>query len=184
MSSIQSPNSSRLVLLSPASLDALADALIGALGDSGAEILRDAGFTTGGALAAELRSRQATRGGVTIEELPRSDFIAAVSELFHESGWGRMEIDASRPALTVLDVHEWSESSSSRGGTHFTTGMLAGFFGTVAGAELAVLEVDPPSPGHGQGRFLMGSVATVDDLFVRLDAGDAVADVLEGLKTA
>lgn len=179
-SSAHLPAPYRLSLLSSASLGALASACVAMMGDEGAELLRDAGFATGSALADELSARQLARGSTPIEELPRSEFIAAVSELFRESGWGLLEVDASRPALTVLDVRDWSEGSQPRGGMHFTTGVLAGFFGTIAGEELAVLEVGPPNPEPRHSRFLMGSIATVDALFARLDGGEAVSALLVG----
>lgn len=176
MSSTTAPATSPLTLVSAQSLNALVDAFTSVLGDEGATLLRDAGFTTGVALAAQLRERQATREAPRPEELPRSIFIAAATDIFREAGWGEMEVDPSRSDLTVLDVREWTERSAS--GAHFTTGMLAGFFGAIAGEELAVLEVDPPDQAPGRTRFLMGSVSTVNDLFTRLDSGESVDALL------
>ncbi|MHB1225089.1 MAG: hypothetical protein ACYC2G_13765 [Gemmatimonadaceae bacterium] len=175
------------ITIAPASLQALATALVTTLGDDGAAHLRDAGFTTGEALAGQLRARQAERGAPPPEELTLPAFNAATAALLQSTGWGELTVDASRPAVTVLDANGWCESGAASAapavaapGAHFTTGLLAGFFGTLAGEPLAVLEVEPDEPAPDRARFLMGSVETVNRLFGRLESGTPLSTVLAG----
>lgn len=173
------------ITIAPASLQALATALVTALGEDGAAHLRDAGFATGEALAAQLRALQAQRGAPPPEALTLPAFNAATAALLNSTGWGALTVDASRPTVTVLDASEWSEPGAASGGAsarapgaHFTTGLLAGFFGALAGEPLAVLEVEPAEPAADRARFLMGSVEVVDQLFARLESGTPLSAVL------
>lgn len=172
--------------IAPASLQILATVLVTALGEDGAAHLRDAGFATGEALAAELRARQAERGAPPPEALTIPDFDTATTALLRSAGWGTLAVDASRSTVTVLDVSEWSERGVAAPGAppvapgaHFTTGLLAGYFGALAGEPLAVLEVEPAEPTPDRARFLMGSVETVDRLFDRLGRGTPLHTVLD-----
>lgn len=175
------------ITIAPASLQVLATVLVTALGEDGAAHLRDAGFATGEALAAQLRARQSERGAPPPEELTLPAFSAATSALLHSTGWGELAVDTSRPAVTVLDASGWCEPGAASAttttpapGAHFTTGLLAGFFGSLAGEPLAVLEVEPDEPAADRARFLMGSVETVDQLFGRLQGGMPLSAVLAG----
>lgn len=173
------------ITIAPESLHVLATALVDAMGEEGAALVRDAGFATGEALAAQLRARQAELGAPAPEELSIPAFNAATAALLRASGWGTLAVDASRPDLTVLEATGWPERGVAAGestpvpGANFTTGLLAGFFGALAGQPLAVLEVEPDEPAPDRARFLLGSVETVDHLFSRLREGAAVSAVLQ-----
>ncbi len=172
------------ITIAAESLLNLANTLVTALGEEGAAHVRDAGFATGQVLAAQLRASQAERGAPPPEALTLPAFNAATSTLLQHTGWGALSIDSSRPAVTVLEASGWSETAAKAGstllapGAHFTTGLLAGFFGSLAGEPLAVLEVEPAEPVTDRARFLMGSVETVDQLFAQLERGTPLSAVL------
>lgn len=172
------------ITIAPESLLNLTGALVTALGEEGAAHVRDAGFVTGQALAAQLRSNQAARGAPPPEALTLPAFNTATSILLQHTGWGALSIDSSRTAVTVLEASGWSETAAKAGatmpapGAHFTTGLLAGFFGALAGEPLAVLEVEPAQPVSDRARFLMGSVETVDQLFAQLERGAPLSAIL------
>ena len=161
--------------IAPDSLAALGTALITALGENGAAQLRDAGFQTGDLCLTLLRERQRERGQPSPEALSLDDFAARTAELFRSLGWGELTLDASRELLSVVDVAEWAErrppQADGSGGAHFTTGMLAGYFGALAGEPVAVLEIAPTIPSPGSARFLLGSVETIEAVFAQLERG-------------
>lgn len=62
----------------------------------------------------------------------------------------------------AIDAPEWCEAEPDDNrelpGCHVSTGLFAGFFGRLAEAPLAVLEVECVSSGQGRCRFLLGSL--------------------------
>ena len=171
---------STALTIAPDSLATLGSALITALGEGGAAQLRDAGYQTGELCLTLLRERQRERGGPSPEALSLGDFAACTRELFRSLGWGELTLDASRELLSVIDVSDWAERrpppADGNGGAHFTTGLLAGYFGSLACAPVAVLELPTDSGGPGRARFILGSVETVDEVFARLERGERIEE--------
>lgn len=62
----------------------------------------------------------------------------------------------------AIDAPEWCEAEPGGErelpGCHVSTGLFAGFFGRLADAPLAVLEVECVSSGQARCRFLLGSL--------------------------
>ena len=87
--------------------------------------------------------------------------------------------------MTVVDAATWAEwvprAPGEAPNAHFTTGMLAGFFGTLADHPLAVLEVEAPESVARGCRFLVGSAEALDVVYQRLQEGEEYGAVLAAL---
>ena len=166
------------LVIAPASLHLLGAALAEATGSNAARPLQEAGYATGVAHAAAFREWLAGRGEGEPGELPLSVFRERGRELFAELGWGDLRMQPEREEASVLVAERWAEwrtrAADEAPSCHFSTGMLAGFFGDLAGQPLAVLEVEPAVAARGACRFLMGSEQVMDDVYARLERGEAV----------
>jgi predicted hydrocarbon binding protein len=166
------------LVIAPASLHALGEALAQEPGPGAARALQEAGYATGVAHAATFRAWLAERGDDAPGELPLSVFRDRVRELFVSLGWGELVLHPESEPATLLEATGWAEwrprAADEAPACHFSTGMLAGFFGELAGQPLAVLEVEPAEITPGACRFLMGSEQVMDDLYRRLERGEAL----------
>ncbi|HEU4629101.1 MAG TPA: hypothetical protein VFS08_05125 [Gemmatimonadaceae bacterium] len=175
-----------LLGVAPASLHALHAALAAQLGAAAATPLQEAGYATGTALAGAMRDWLRARGEGDPSALPLGAFGSRAAAFFREHGWGSVAIDTSNGVATMVETRDWADWQPREGGepptAHFTTGLLAGFFGTLADAPLAVLEVEPPATEPGRCRFLVGSEAVVGHVFERLQEGDDAEVALAELR--
>lgn len=185
MSHAFDPSRRPQIALAPGSLHALRTALAADLGAAAATYLQEAGYATGVGHAATLREWLQERGDGDLDSLPLTLFQARVGEFFEQLGWGRVTLGTESGAVTVVDGALWAEWTPRAPGEapncHFTTGMLAGFFGTLADHPLAVLEVEPPGAAPRTCRFLVGSAASLDAVYRRLQGGERYEEVLAGL---
>jgi predicted hydrocarbon binding protein len=126
------------------------------------EGLRDAGYAAGSALFDAFAQWLEERGERAPTELSEYQFGPLVSAFFVAAGWGQLDISQVSEAVMAIDAHEWCEADAEGGrelpGCHVSTGLLAGFFGRVAEAPLAVLEVECVSSGEHRCRFLIASL--------------------------
>ena len=180
----------QLVALTRASLAALRAALMRDAGPAAAAYLQEAGYAGGDALYASfgawLRDRGAGDRGVSDPaDLDLPAFEAAASEYFRAAGWGALSIGSLGEAVAALDSGDWGEadpaSALAQPGCHLTTGMFASFFGRIAEAPLAVLEVECRSAGDARCRFLVGNAQVMEQVYLRLESGlpygEAVAEI-------
>jgi hypothetical protein len=135
------------------------------------EALRDAGYSAGQALFTHFGAWLEGQGEVAPGELADERFPALAEAYFHDIGWGRMRLEPLSEAVLALDVSEWGEALDASGGCPVTTGLFAGFFGRLAEAPLAVLEVDAPAPATGRARFLLGSVDVLAYVWEAMERG-------------
>ena len=129
-----------------------------ASGDAGIDGLRDAGFQAGQALFDVMSAWLADRGERSPELLTDERFGVLASEFFDEHGWGTFSLTTISDAVVAIDAPRWIEADIENGGCPISTGLFAGFFGRIADAPLAVLEVECRSNGDGRCRFLVSSV--------------------------
>jgi predicted hydrocarbon binding protein len=175
------------LVIAPASLHALHRALAEAQGAAAAAAtLQAAGYTTGQAHAAALQEWLAARGDGEVASLALGPFEDRLAAFFRELGWGELSLRTSGP-VSVVATRGWAEWQPREEGEppacHFTTGMLAGLFGALAGHPLAVLEVEPADEqAEGAGRFLIGNEATLNDLFDRLQHGESADAALAAIR--
>jgi len=158
-----------------ASLLALRAALIRDTGGSFATFLQEAGYAGGEAVFAAFRSWLGARGE-DVDTLDIEAFQARAAEFFRVAGWGTITIAPVGDVVAMVDSTDWGEadplSALPYPACHYTTGMLADFFGRTAAAPLAVLEVECRSSGSARCRFLVGATEVMGHLYERMSAGE------------
>lgn len=174
-----------LLAIPRASLAALRAALLRDAGPAAAGYLQEAGYAGGPAVYDAFRDWLVARELPAPESLGVSDFERRATEFFREAGWGQLSVGALGDAVATLDSADWGEADPGSGldqpGCHFTAGLFADFFGRVAEAPLAVMEVECRSAGSDRCRFLLGSPETLEALYEAMASGaayeEAVAEV-------
>jgi len=179
----------QLAAVPRAAIAALRAALLRDAGAAAAAYLQEAGYAGGDALFAAFRAWLADRQpDATPEELDLSEFQALAAEFFRDAGWGSLALTSLHDAVAALDSEDWGESDPAAGlehtGCHLSTGMFAAFFGHLAGAPLAVLEVECRSAGSERCRFLVGSAEVMQHVYDGLSAGMGYEEVLGAVAAA
>jgi len=171
-----------------AAIGALRAALLRDAGPGAAAYFQEAGYAGGDALFAAFRAWLAERETAAPEELPLPAFQTRAAEFFREAGWGPLEITSLHDAVAALDSDDWGEADAAAGlehtGCHLSTGMFAAFFGHLAGAPLAVLEVEGRSAGSPRCRFLVGSTEVMQHVYDGLSAGVGYEEALNAVAAA
>src|SRR5437773_4859996 len=159
-SSIDLPGSA-LVALTRDSLLALRSALFRDLGASAAPVLQEAGIAGGQALYDAFARWLGGRGLGSPESLLADEFADRATEFFRDAGWGSISLGALEGSVATIDSADWAEGDPTHPlefpGCYYTSGVLADFFGRLAGEPLAVMEVECRSTGADRCRFLVGS---------------------------
>lgn len=165
-----------------AALAALRAALYRDAGPSAAAYLQEAGYAGGETLFASFRTWLGTRGEPAPEDLPLERFETLATAYFREAGWGSLGVSSLRSAVAVLDSPDWGEADPASGidhpACHFTTGMFADFFGRIADAPLAVLEVECRSAGDRRCRFLIGNAGVMEHVYDTMGRGEGYDSAL------
>jgi uncharacterized protein len=126
------------------------------------DALREAGYAGGDAVyeafEAWLRELDSSAG----PDLTLDEFGERAAEYFRAAGWGDVEFDPRQDdgiaTLTISDCWEGSPAAGEVAPScHVTTGMLAAFFGRLAGYPVSVLETDCCSVGAERCSFMLGN---------------------------
>jgi predicted hydrocarbon binding protein len=135
------------------------------------DALREAGYAGGDAIyaafehwlseTAQMLPESEIRSG-TAADLALDYFGDRVAEYFRAAGWGLLEFSPEQnEGVATLSLDNGWEVNPGAGETkpscHVTTGMLAAFFGRVAGYPVAVMETECSSAGAERCRFLLGN---------------------------
>lgn len=164
-----------MVTLTRASLLSLRAALLKSGDAQAAVALQEAGYAGGDALFSSFRRWLQQRTDIPAEDLDLEAFEQRLSEFFRETGWGTMSIGSLDDVVATLDSADWSESDSAAGmpypACHISTGMFADLFGRLAGAPVAVLEVECRSAGQERCRFLVGSPEVMNLVYDEMGRG-------------
>lgn len=166
--------------IAPTSLLTLHAALTTALGPGAAAPLQEAGYATGQAHADAFRAWLVAEGDGELEALPLPRFQARAREFFDALGWGDLALRTDG-AVTVVETRRWAECAHGRvegRQCHFTTGLLAGFLGALAGQPVAVLQVEGAG---GACRFAAAGERAMDALFERLQRGESADAALAAI---
>ena len=154
-------------------------------GGNAASYLQEAGYAGGPALFDAFSRWCAGRGLGSPESLSAADFGARAAEFLSELGWGRVHVEPLHQSALALDSSDWMEANPSSGmqypGCYFSAGMLADFFGRVAGAQLVAMEVECRSVGHERCRFLLASAETIQHVYDGLTQGVGYEESLAGM---
>ena len=145
-------------------------------GDAQAAVtLQEAGYAGGATLFESFKAWLAERTHIVVEELDVDSFQHLASEYFSEHGWGTLHVGAIADVVATLDSPDWGECDLNLGANqpscHLTTGMFADLFGRLAGAPVAVLEVECRSAGQDRCRFLVGSPDVMDAVYEEMGRG-------------
>jgi predicted hydrocarbon binding protein len=166
-----------------AALAALRAALYRDAGPTAAAYLQEAGYAGGETLFSSFRGWLGSRGEPAPEELALVRFETLATAYFREAGWGSLGVSSLRSAVAVLDSPDWGEADPASGmdhpACHFSTGMFADFFGRIADAPLAVLEVECRSAGDKRCRFLVGNADVMEHVYDTMGRGEAYDAALE-----
>ena len=161
---------------------ALRTALMRDMGYGAAAYLQEAGYAGGASMFDAFRSWLGTQGRGEPDALTTEEFQARASEFFQACGWGSLSIGALHDAVATLDSPDWSEAMPGADlphpCCHLSSGMFADFFGRVADAPLAVMEVECRSTGADRCRFLLGSAEVMQQVYEGMAAGTAYEDAV------
>lgn len=166
-------------------LTALRTALMRDTGDAAAGYLQEAGYAGGQALFEAFGRWLQSRGRGTPESLSITAFQREATEFFRQGGWGSLELGALDDAVATLDSGDWGEADPAGGAAlptcHVSAGVFADFFGRLAGAPLAVMEVECRSCGDARCRFLLGSTDVMQRVYEGMAGGESYADAVRAV---
>ena len=130
--------------------------------------LREAGFAGGQAVyeAFEqwLGETCTSQDAQSASELTIDEFGVCAARYFRDAGWGAVEFETMEDeGVAALSMDNCWESDQhgidAEPSCHITTGMLAAFFGKLAGYPVAVMETECRSANGERCRFLLGNSA-------------------------
>jgi predicted hydrocarbon binding protein len=166
---------SGMLALTRDTLTALRTALMRDTGVGAAAYLQEAGYAGGGALFEAFRQWLTGRGLGAPESLSVDAFQREATDFFRLAGWGSLRVGALHDTVATLDSADWGESAPGSGleipSCHVSAGMFADFFGRVADAPLAVMEVECRSAGNARCRFLLGSTDVMTQVYDEMSRG-------------
>lgn len=156
------------VMIFPSLRDALAEE-VGVL--PAIHALHNAGFSAGVAAAGTF-----SPAGEDVLALPEGEFWGRVTAYFARRGWGGLTHEALHDAVGTLTSTDWSEAQVASGddaSCSFSTGFLSGFLSTLAGGDVAVLEVGCRARGDEACTFAFGNASAIHELYgILLEGGD------------
>ena len=176
---------SGMLALTRDTLTALRAALVRDTGAAAAGYLQEAGYAGGQSLFDAFRHWLAARGRGTPESLSVEAFQREATDFFRQAGWGSLEIGALDDTVATLDSSDWGEADPGAGAElpscHVSAGLFADFFGRLADAPLAVMEVECRSRGDGRCRFLLGSTDVMQRIYEGMANGEEYASAVRAL---
>ncbi|MEP6691293.1 MAG: V4R domain-containing protein [Gemmatimonadaceae bacterium] len=174
-----------MLAVSRTALSALRTAMLRDGGPETAGVLREAGYAGGEAVWSSFVGWLASNGHHDPADLSLEELEARASEYFSDAGWGALSIGTlgtQDGAVMTVDSVDWGEADATSHldgpACHFTTGMLADFFGRLSDEPLAVLEVECRSTGADRCRFLLGNGDVMTYVFEEMDRGENYAEAV------
>jgi len=108
-------------------------------------------------------------------ELDATVLGQVLSEFFQSLGWGSVTVERLGGAGLTVDSADWAESEPGTNATapscFFTSGLLSNVLGRLAGAQVAVMEVECRSCNDARCRFLAGAPETLQAVFDSMTTG-------------
>jgi len=126
------------------------------------DALREAGYAGGETVYEAFEQWLLELESSAAPDLTLEEFGARAAEYFRAAGWGLVDFDSrvndGIATLTIAECWEVDTSSTAAGPScHVTTGMLAAFFGRLAGYPVSVMETECSSAGAHRCSFLLGN---------------------------
>lgn len=166
---------SGMVGLTRDALVALRSVLFRESGSNAAVYLQEAGYAGGGALYQTFATWSLEGGHAPPETMSTPEFEQRAAEFFRELGWGNVRVNTLHDSVVAMDSSNWAEADPSlpmeHPGCYLSSGMLADFFGRIAGEQLVVMEVECRSMGSARCRFLVGSAETMQHVYEEMTRG-------------
>ena len=160
---------SGMVGLTRDALTTLRSVLFRDAGANAASYLQEAGYAGGNALHEAFGKWCEGRGLGAPETMAAPEFEGRAAEFFWELGWGVVKVGMLRDSVLTLDSSDWAEADPASAmqfpGCYLSAGLLADFFGRIAGVQLVVMEVECRSMGSERCRFLVGSSETIQHVY-------------------
>ena len=130
------------------------------------DALREAGYAGGETVYEAFEQWLLELESAAAPDLTLDEFGARAADYFRAAGWGFVEFDPRQndgiATMTIGDCWEVDRSSAAAGPScHVTTGMLAAFFGRLAGYPVSVLETECGSTGAERCSFMLGNSAVM-----------------------
>ena len=125
--------------------------------------LRDAGYAGGDAVFEAFEGWLAETGGGAAADLPLEEFGESAAKFFRNAGWGEVEFTPDEgEGVAIVDISNcWEGGAGGDAGCQLTTGLIASFFGKIAGYPVAVLETECCAGSESRCRFVMGNAETM-----------------------
>lgn len=173
---------SGMVAITRDALAALRNALMRDTRYAAADYLQEAGYAGGSALFEAFRAWLVRHGAGEPESLSVVAFQERATEFFHACGWGSLHVGELFDTVATLDSADWGEATPGAAlphpSCHLSSGMFADFFGRVANAPLAVMEVECRSAGADRCRFLLGSTDVMQQVYDEMSRGVPYEDAV------
>ena len=126
------------------------------------DALREAGYAGGETVYEAFEQWLLELESSAAPDLTLEQFGERAAEYFRAAGWGLVDFDSrvsdGIATLTIADCWEVDSASGAAGPScHVTTGMLAAFFGRLAGYPVSVMETECSSAGAHRCSFMLGN---------------------------
>jgi predicted hydrocarbon binding protein len=171
---------SGMVGLTRDALVALRSVLFRDAGGNAAAYLQEAGYAGGNGLYQAFVSWSLERGHPLPETMRAPEFEQRAAEFFRELGWGNVTVGTLQDSVVTVDSANWAEADPASAmqfpGCYLSAGMLADFFGRLAGNQLVAMEVECRSMGAERCRFLLGSGETMQHVYEAMTRGVGYED--------
>ena len=172
-----------MVGLTRDALVALRSVLFRDAGANAAAYLQEAGYAGGGALYQTFVTWSLEHGHAPPETMSTDEFEQRAAEFFRVLGWGNVKVSTLHDSVATVDSTNWAEADPSAPmdypGCYLSSGMLADFFGRIAGKQLVAMEVECRSAGGDRCRFLLGSAETMQHVYEEMTRGVAYEQSIE-----
>jgi predicted hydrocarbon binding protein len=133
--------------------------------ESAVNALRDAGYAGGDAVfeAFERWMSESSGDRRTAADIPLDEFGDTAAAFFRSAGWGDVEFSPDEgDGVAYVDVRNcWEGGAGGDTGCQLTTGLIASFFGKIAGYPVAVLETECCAGSETRCRFVLGNAETM-----------------------
>jgi predicted hydrocarbon binding protein len=173
---------SGMVGLTRAALTTLRRVLFRDAGANAAAYLQEAGYAGGAALYDSFERWSAANGHAVPESMTAPEFELRATDFFATLGWGHVRVGVLHDSAMTVDSTDWAEADPASvmqyPGCYLSAGLLADFFGRVAGTQLVVMEVECRSMGSSRCRFLLGSAETIQHVYDEMTKGVAYEQAL------
>jgi len=127
--------------------------------ESAVSSLRDAGYAGGEAVYDAFEQWLEDNGDAAPRDLPLEEFGHRIGEYFRNAGWGDLTFSSDEAeGIAMVDIEgcwESADAGEEAIGCHVTTGLLAAFFGKIAGYPVSVMETECSE--NGQCRLVRGN---------------------------